>query len=311
MNLMPPAYEGDKPYIFISYAHKDTDKVIPAIKGLQEVGYPVWYDAGIQVGSEWPDYIAEHLLGSSLVIAFISEASIASDNCRQEIVYALDKHKHVLTVRLDESKLKPGMEMQLNLCQSLLAFKHSTIESYVDELARAPFIAQCLSMEQPDIPPRPSENDTVTHKYNTPKSEGNNFSKSFKDISHKVGDAFQHFNDTQDTTSQYDEEDIGANKLFAVTAYLNILILVSLFAYKKSAFVRFHTNQGLVLFVAFVVLRLATALVSFMSDGFLGFLSPILSIMYLAYIAIGIVNAVKGRAKILPLIGNIKILKHP
>lgn len=307
MNQMPPAYEGEKNYIFISYAHKDSEKVFPAIKGLEDAGYPVWYDAGIQVGSEWPDYIAEHLLGSSLVIAFISASSIESDNCRQEIVYALDKHKHVLTVRLDESKLKPGMEMQLNLCQSLLAFKHSTVESYVDELVRAPFIAQCLSMEQPDIPKRETTNE---HPMNgaTKKTTAKDVTASFEVFSHKVGHAFQQFNDTNDTTSQYDENEIANNKIFTVISYLNLLVLIPIFLGKNSTYTRFHANQGLILLLAFAALEIVAILLSVLSGGFLRFLIPILSIVYVVYMVIGIFNAAKGKAKELPLIGNFKIL---
>ena len=63
MDNFPVAYEGTEPYIFISYSHKDSNVVFPAIRALQEAGYPVWYDAGIQAGSEWPEYIASHLVG--------------------------------------------------------------------------------------------------------------------------------------------------------------------------------------------------------------------------------------------------------
>ena len=44
----PSAYNGNEPYIFISYAHKDSDKVLPIIRELQSRGYRVWYDAGIE-----------------------------------------------------------------------------------------------------------------------------------------------------------------------------------------------------------------------------------------------------------------------
>ncbi|MBO4839226.1 MAG: toll/interleukin-1 receptor domain-containing protein [Lachnospiraceae bacterium] len=46
------SYEGGRPYIFISYAHKDCDKVIPVLEDLNRRGYRVWYDDGIEPGSE-------------------------------------------------------------------------------------------------------------------------------------------------------------------------------------------------------------------------------------------------------------------
>ena len=53
-------YEGDKPYIFISYAHADDDAVLPIVSDMHRRGYNIWYDEGIEVGSEWQECIASH-----------------------------------------------------------------------------------------------------------------------------------------------------------------------------------------------------------------------------------------------------------
>lgn len=37
-------YEGDKPYIFISYAHADNDAVLPIVSDMHSRGYNIWYD---------------------------------------------------------------------------------------------------------------------------------------------------------------------------------------------------------------------------------------------------------------------------
>ena len=65
-------YEGKENYIFISYAHKDSDKVLPVIKALNDASFRVWYDAGIEAGSEWPENVAEHLCGSAVTLIFLS-----------------------------------------------------------------------------------------------------------------------------------------------------------------------------------------------------------------------------------------------
>ena len=67
-------YEGDKPYIFISYAHADDDAVLPIVSDMHRRGYNIWYDEGIEVGSEWQECIASHLADAHLVVAFISNA---------------------------------------------------------------------------------------------------------------------------------------------------------------------------------------------------------------------------------------------
>ena len=63
------AYEGDEDYIFVSYAHKDADFVLPIIDNLHELGYRVWFDEGIEASAEWPEYIEDHMNRCSAVLA--------------------------------------------------------------------------------------------------------------------------------------------------------------------------------------------------------------------------------------------------
>ena len=79
---MPIAYEGSEPYIFVSYSHRDSDAVMTAIEALQKEGFRVWFDGGIEAGSEWPEYIASHLKNSACVLTFISNQFVDSHNCR-------------------------------------------------------------------------------------------------------------------------------------------------------------------------------------------------------------------------------------
>lgn len=144
-------YEGNEPYIFVSYAHKDSDRVLPLIEGLSARGYRVWYDAGIEAGTEWPDYIAEHLENAAAVLAFLSASSLASVNCRQEIMYALDLSKPTLTAYLEDVKLTGGMRMRLGLVQAIFRPRHTSDGSFLDELCRASLLAPCKG-EAPKAP---------------------------------------------------------------------------------------------------------------------------------------------------------------
>lgn len=85
MKYTVPAYEGKKPFIFVSYAHKDSDVVLPVIERLYKERYRVWYDEGIAAGSEWPRNIEEHLKAAKGVLIFISPQSLASENCKNEV----------------------------------------------------------------------------------------------------------------------------------------------------------------------------------------------------------------------------------
>ena len=113
MRTLLRPYEGTQPYIFVSYAHKNDAAVLEIISTLQSRGFRVWYDEGIEAGSEWPESIASHLERAQLVLAFLSPAYLQSDNCRKEMHYALTKKKPVINVYLEPTELSPGMEMQI------------------------------------------------------------------------------------------------------------------------------------------------------------------------------------------------------
>lgn len=126
-------------------------------------------------------------------------------------------------------------------------------------------------------------------------------------------------NDTEDTTSEFDQKDISDNKAFAILAYISWLVLIPIFAAKNSKFARFHANQGLVL----CIIETAWWIVSTIISWFLGFLLwrvfalvwligllfRLVNILFLVMMILGIVNAAQGKAKVLPIIGKIKILK--
>lgn len=117
-----------------------------------------------------------------------------------------------------------------------------------------------------------------------------------------ISDKFSQLNDTADTTTEFTSEDIEKNKLMAVLAY--ILFFIPLLAAKDSKFARFHTNQGLVLFLAGII---SSILLVIPVIGWI--IAPILSIVITVLAVIGIINSLNGKAKELPIIGKFKILK--
>ncbi|MBQ7365549.1 MAG: leucine-rich repeat protein [Clostridia bacterium] len=158
------AYTGNQPYIFISYAHADADRVIPILDELFARGFRIWYDAGIAVGSEWPEYIAEHLNGCTACLAFISKASLDSQNCRREINFAISKKKEPIAVYLEEVTLSLGMEMQLGTAQAIYYNRYRSVFAFVDALSEASTLAFCsdtprTSQKTPSVPPVPPKNE--------------------------------------------------------------------------------------------------------------------------------------------------------
>ena len=86
-DVLIPAYRGDEPYIFISYAHADTEQVMRFIHEMKDT-HRFWYDEGIPSGSEWVSTIAERIQHCAVFLLFVSNAAIESKNVRNEISYA-------------------------------------------------------------------------------------------------------------------------------------------------------------------------------------------------------------------------------
>jgi len=122
-------------------------------------------------------------------------------------------------------------------------------------------------------------------------------------------------NDTEDTTERYQKRDVDENRAMAILAYLGLLVFIPLFAAKGSPFARYHTNQGLVLLIAAVAYSIAQTIVTIILTAiwwrlaFIGSILSVVSIVFFVLMILGIVNAANGRAKALPLIGRIRLLK--
>ena len=140
-NITP--YEGSEPFIFVSYAHDDSALVLPILEKLDAAGYRVWYDEGIAPGSEWPENIAEHMNGSRVVLAFLSNAAMESPNCRREVNYALAKRKDFLGVMLEQTAMSPGMEMQLSSQQCILRYNYKTEEAFLKKVLGSSILDPC------------------------------------------------------------------------------------------------------------------------------------------------------------------------
>ena len=128
MNFMP--YEGNEPYIFVSYAHANQEIVTRIIETLHENGYRIWYDSGIMPGDDPFENIAKHLYNSALVIVFLSRRSIQSHYCKSEVNFAFSKSKNLICVVLEEFEMPLGWEMQLQNTQLLFYYKLSEEEFY-------------------------------------------------------------------------------------------------------------------------------------------------------------------------------------
>lgn len=98
--------------------------------------------------------------------------------------------------------------------------------------------------------------------------------------------------------------EVDNNKVFAALAY--IIFFLPLIVCKDSAFGKFHANQGLILLLAGIVVNIVGWIVPFIGPLLI---LPIGSLVILVFAILGIINALKGEMKRLPLVGNIDIIK--
>ena len=160
-----PAYDGDEPYIFVTYSHEDTDLVYPQIRWLQDQGFNVGWDEGISPGAVWRSELAQTIRGCSLLLFFTTPNSVASEHCIREVNFALDEHhRPVLAVHLAETPLPDALALSLSDRQAIL--QHSLEpEDYERKLVSA--VATYLDQPVPTIDPsRPAPRvSTVSKKF--------------------------------------------------------------------------------------------------------------------------------------------------
>ena len=163
----PAAYTGTQPHIFVSYAHKDRDRVYPIIEGLQRKGMRVWYDEGLEVGGRWSQVIAENIVKCDYVVCFISQNFILSENCKNEIHMAAEEGKGPLLTYLDWVDLPPEMRLQYGRYHALVMSNYDTQEDFISHLADADMLRNCRAAGSRTTTPKQSPATSANSYSNT------------------------------------------------------------------------------------------------------------------------------------------------
>jgi len=112
------AYRGEedgsrKPYIFVSYAHLDSEVIFADIARLHDEGYRIWYDEGITGGADWVEALATAVEEAGLFLLFISPQSMQSKNVKNELQWACEHELDVVPVWLEDTELPKGVAFVL------------------------------------------------------------------------------------------------------------------------------------------------------------------------------------------------------
>ena len=72
---------------------------------------------------EWSDELARAIKSASVLLFFGTPNSASSENCVDEISYALDNNTSVLSVYLKPTSMPDGMQMRLNRHQAIMRYE--------------------------------------------------------------------------------------------------------------------------------------------------------------------------------------------
>ena len=145
-----------------------------------------------------------------------------------------------------------------------------------------------------------------------PVTAAGNFKEEFSD---KVNEVVNEFQNPADFSGEFSPEDIQHNKVISLFSYLGILLLIPWIARPQSKYARFHVNQGITLFLATLIVRFVERVLNAVLGGSslmgpIDLILNVVSILFFVLMIIGIINAVSGKAKALPIIGKVQLLKY-
>ena len=130
---IPESYSGKAPFLFISYAHKDTE-VMDILKAFRDNSIRFWYDEGIKTGAKWMAEIAERISNCTVFFVFISQAAILSENVKNEMHLASVKQKRIILIHLDDAELDDELELQYGRLQHVFRHKYPVFDDFIIKL---------------------------------------------------------------------------------------------------------------------------------------------------------------------------------
>lgn len=114
---------------------------------------------------------------------------------------------------------------------------------------------------------------------------------------------------TRPAVASITEAEIQDGKTMAILAY--IFFIIPLLAARDKKYAMYHTEQAIMLWIAFIVIYIAIWILTFIVGQISSSLACIISILgiipWLAYVVLwimGLINAAGGKLKELPVIGS-------
>lgn len=88
MNAPFTPFDGDQPFIFVSYAHADSQRIFPVLEELNSRGCNIWYDGGINLHATFASSTLSKVSTCSQYVIFLSQNCADSYWVNAELCYA-------------------------------------------------------------------------------------------------------------------------------------------------------------------------------------------------------------------------------
>ena len=134
---------GDK-YLFVSYAHKNTEQVVRVVDELRRHHIRVWYDEGIHGGRDWSKCLTGCIDECEAGLVFVSKKSAHSRNCRNEIDRLNERNKEIFPIVLEKFDIPQNILQRINRNQFNQLWS-TTPEALVQTLYALPEVRACYS----------------------------------------------------------------------------------------------------------------------------------------------------------------------
>ncbi|HUZ84265.1 MAG TPA: AAA family ATPase, partial [Gaiellales bacterium] len=149
-----------KPYVFVSYASADRDRVLPLVERLEAVGVAVWIDRdGIHGGENYARVISDAIKDAAALVLMASPASLASRNVRQELALGWRYERPYLPLLLDPIEIPDDLAYWLEGSQWIELLDHPA-DRWLADVAQA-LTRHGITLQEADATSQPA---TVTRE---------------------------------------------------------------------------------------------------------------------------------------------------
>jgi len=103
--------------VYLSYTHKDSERVVPIAKELRKLGLSVWLDQEVSASAHWMEEIERALHESPVLVLFLSQSYLASPWANVEFGVALSRAQsdaaRMVPALLEDVDLPPLLRSQM------------------------------------------------------------------------------------------------------------------------------------------------------------------------------------------------------